>query len=224
MSRRDTIIIAVLVNAGLLMILFATAIRSDVDKKPKVSGQQSTLCEATVKPELVQEDILADYAAPPTLVVSSDELIFDEIAEYEPAPVVVAENRQISPPPQPLQEPVKEQPSFANVTVKKGDALEKIARANGTTVAAIMQANSLGSSQLKIGQVLRVPLGGSTRPAPRQSPSMHAGGDYYIVKEGESPWLIASRNNVSLSDLLRLNGLDEQKAKRLRPGDRLRIR
>lgn len=227
MSRRDTIIIAVLVNAGLLMILFATAIRSDGEKKPKISDQ-TTLCEATVvQPEPAeQEDILADYAAPPTLAAPTEELVFDEAIQSEPAPVAVEENVLLSPQPQPLPEPVKEQPSHVNVTVKKGDALEKIARANKTTVAAIMQANSLSSTQLKIGQVLRVPLSGSVKPSQKKSaaPTAPADGNYYIVKEGDNPWVIASRNNVTVSELLRLNGLDEQKAKRLRPGDRLRIR
>ena len=48
--------------------------------------------------------------------------------------------------------------------------------------------------------------------------------DFYVVKEGDSPWAIALSNGIRLDELLKLNGLDEQKARKLRPGDRLRIR
>ncbi len=102
--------------------------------------------------------------------------------------------------------------------------LEKIAKANQTTVAAIMKANNMSSTQLKIGQVLRIPVGqkgGSSILTPAGTPAQ---GEFYVVKEGDSPWLIASRNKINLEELLRLNNLDEQKAKRLRPGDKLRIR
>ncbi len=46
---------------------------------------------------------------------------------------------------------------------------------------------------------------------------------YYIVKKGDSPWSIAMKNNLKLDDLIKLNNLDNEKAKKLRPGDKLRI-
>lgn len=115
-----------------------------------------------------------------------------------------------------------------NITVKKGDFLEKIAKANNTTIASIMQANHMSSTQLKIGQVLKVPLldgnKGDKRASLTELTASQEEGVYYIVKEGDNPWMIASRNKINLEELLRLNGLDEQKAKRLRPGDKLKIR
>ncbi|ETR79672.1 Membrane-bound lytic murein transglycosylase D precursor [Chlamydia pneumoniae B21] len=48
--------------------------------------------------------------------------------------------------------------------------------------------------------------------------------NYYIVQEGDSPWTIALRNHIRLDDLLKMNDLDEYKARRLKPGDQLRIR
>jgi peptidoglycan DL-endopeptidase LytF len=108
------------------------------------------------------------------------------------------------------------------VTVKKGDVLEKIAKAHQTSVTALMKANNLSSTQLKIGQVLKVPAKEGSPPVLSAQPS--AAMEYYIVKEGDSPWLIATKNHVKVDELLKLNNLDEQKARKLRPGDRLRIR
>lgn len=48
--------------------------------------------------------------------------------------------------------------------------------------------------------------------------------EYYIVKSGDNPWTIAHKHHMQVEELLRLNNMDEVKAKRLRPGDRLRIK
>ncbi|MCC5831561.1 MAG: LysM peptidoglycan-binding domain-containing protein [Chlamydiales bacterium] len=212
MSRRDTIIVAVLVNAALLMILFATAVRSD--KKEIDPRKQPTQLAQAPKERTVEEDFFSTSV--PTFAEPHDE------------PISFTEEIQLAyTPPQPIEEkkPVEKPRPHSNaryvdVTVKKGDFLEKIANANNTTVAAIMEANNISSTQLKIGQVLKVPLSDSK---PKQ-PVKQNEGEFYVVKEGDNPWLIASRNNLRLDELLRLNGLDEQKARRLRPGDRLRIR
>ncbi len=215
MSRRDTIIVAVLVNAALLMILFATAVRSDkTEEQPR---KQLQLAQNPPAERTVEEDLFNQYASSvPTFAQTQDEPIsFTEEIElaYTP-PKPVEEKKAV--------EKAKPQTHarYVDVTVKKGDFLEKIANANNTTVAAIMEANNMSSTQLKIGQVLKVPLSESK---PKQS-VQPAEGEFYIVKDGDNPWLIASRNNLRLEELLRLNGLDEQKARRLRPGDRLRIR
>lgn len=44
-------------------------------------------------------------------------------------------------------------------TVKSGDTLTKIAKANGTTVKAIQSANNLSTTQIKVGQKLKIPAG-----------------------------------------------------------------
>jgi peptidoglycan endopeptidase LytF len=240
MSRRDTIIIAVLVNAALLMILFATAIRSGDPKEEKkaVNPNNATLAQVSPAQSLDQEDLLNEYIVDVPTVTESrgdSQLAFeDQELPLVPlstlaAPTPIQEiPSAISSPPQhivQLESPktVSEE-TFVNVTVKKGDVLEKLAKANNTTVSAIMKANHLSSTQLKIGQVLKMPLKGEKKGSSALNVSSQIEGDYYIVKEGDSPWLIASRNKINLDDLLRLNGLDEQKAKRLRPGDKLRIR
>ena len=61
------------------------------------------------------------------------------------------------------EEQPREEGRFADVTIKRGDALEKIARANGTTVEAIMKANNSKNDRLRIGQILKVPVGDNKR-------------------------------------------------------------
>lgn len=213
MSRRDTIIIAVLVNAGLLMVLFATATRSG-EKKEKPPRQIELAKELPTKKKRVEkapilEDDLLDEFLSPTFDEHTEEIALAELEAPEPKPV-----------PKPVvAAPVVEE-NTVRVTVKSGDFLEKIARANNTTVAAIMKANNLSTTNLRVGQVLNVPV----REQKIETQAVSAEGEYYVVKEGDSPWLIASKNRIRLEDLLKMNGLDEQKARRLRPGDRLKIR
>ncbi|MCC6128147.1 MAG: LysM peptidoglycan-binding domain-containing protein [Chlamydiae bacterium] len=47
---------------------------------------------------------------------------------------------------------------------------------------------------------------------------------YYTVKVGDNPWTIAMKHNMKVEELLRLNGLNEEKARKLKPGDRLRTK
>lgn len=211
MSRRDTLIIAVLVNAGLLMVLFATAMKSDRKKEQIAIASPAPIAHVAQEP-------LAQLALTPTLPLA----LVEEIVIPEMAPVVVH--------PTPAPVPVASTVSPSNqtlvaVTVKKGDFLEKIAKAHNTSVAAIMKENHLSSTQLKVGQVLQVP-GKGVPPTTSATESLKElpATEYYVVKDGDNPWLIASKNHVRLEELLRINGLDDQSARRLRPGDRIKIR
>jgi peptidoglycan endopeptidase LytF len=260
MSRRDTIIIAVLVNAGLLMVLFATAMRSN----KKEENQGAELADASPTKEMVSSfqgnDLMQPLAMPESNILdaplslqapamgNSGDLFDGALATTEEIDIPIATNSLPAAPVQaaptlvapPVAAPLVVTPavkkeesvvaSNATVTVKKGDVLEKIAKNNGTSVAAIMKTNNLQSTNLKIGQVLKMPAGSvkkeSAAVAKTSTPASgtSSSSEYYTVKEGDNPWLIASRNNVKLDELLKLNGMDEQKAKKLRPGDRLRIR
>ena len=50
--------------------------------------------------------------------------------------------------------------------VKSGDNLGKIAKANGTTAKAIQAANNLKTTQIKVGQKLKLPARTTPAPAP----------------------------------------------------------
>ncbi len=124
----------------------------------------------------------------------------------------------------PIPEPVAPPPSttFGEVTVKKGDSLEKIAKAHQTTVDQLIKSNHLTGHFLKIGQVLKIPA--EKTKVLDKKPVVDLGPEYYTMKVGDNPWAIAMKHQMKVEELLRLNGLNEERARKLKPGDRLRTR
>ncbi|WP_080121710.1 LysM peptidoglycan-binding domain-containing protein [Chlamydia suis] len=249
MNRRNTMIIAAAVNAVLLAVLFITARHSEpeIEYSPKIAPIKilepvPIVEKASEKPEKKPEVIAKPAQIIRNPVVSKPVVSKAELAaqfadknitpgkeppasSQEPslAPEVVeASAPEIPVVPAQGVDKVAEKETFSTVVVKKGDFLERIARANHTTVSALMQLNDLSSTQLQIGQVLRVPK--TQKPEKDLQVKTPNPEDFYVVKEGDSPWAIALSNGIRLDELLKLNGLDEQKARKLRPGDRLRIR
>lgn len=249
MNRRNTMIIAAAVNAVLLAVLFITARHSEpeIEYSPKIAPIKilepvPIVEKASEKPEKKPEVIAKPAQIIRNPVVSKPIVSKAELAaqfadknitsgkeppasSQEPslAPEVVeASAPEIPVVPAQSVDKVAEKETFSTVVVKKGDFLERIARANHTTVSALMQLNDLSSTQLQIGQVLRVPK--TQKPEKDLQVKTPNPEDFYVVKEGDSPWAIALSNGIRLDELLKLNGLDEQKARKLRPGDRLRIR
>src|SRR5258706_15912769 len=55
-------------------------------------------------------------------------------------------------------------------SVKSGDTLTKIAKANGTTVRAIRAVNNLRTDRILVGQKLKIPPAGST-PSATENPA-----------------------------------------------------
>lgn len=252
MSRRDTIIIAMLVNACLLALLFILAVNTDgdhvidhpeitktiVDHYPQapVSRPQTqnpiVLLDTSVHDEV--DNFLKDLAS--ENVAESILMDDDGFIELKKDVNTVAKR--------PVKKEVLQTSNDANyveVTVKRGDALEKIARSNGTTVEALKKANNLTSAKLSIGQILRVPLSEkidvepakTVQTAAVQSPkatekkapvAVASDVQYYVVKSGDNPWNIAKQFNVKFEDLLRLNNLDEERARNLKIGDRVRVK
>jgi peptidoglycan DL-endopeptidase LytF len=245
MNRRETIILAALVNAGLLLVLFATARHrgeSPIAATPEtsvvsVAPMDQPVLVATPTPEPLLEVAEADpvLSAAPMAAVTTPAVppSTSYFVPQPPTPVTVIPT--IVPPSEVEPVAARETPAAASsgtVTVKKGDVLERIARRNGTSVAQLMQVNGLTSTSLKIGQVLKLPAGSqpaastATATATKSSPAAATteGAAHYTVKQGDNPWLIANRNSIAVSELLRLNSLDEKSARRLKPGDKLRVR
>lgn len=230
MSRRDTIIIAVLINVGLLTILFATA----RNMEPEVLATQPAREQVSESQEprhvvavTTGSSPAANQSAPPSTQrpAQRQRAVRDEVdrvlASYEtrqPSSETEVDPMAVTTQSEP------ESPEFAEVTVKRGDSLDKIARSNNTSVETLVALNSLRSTRLSIGQVLKVPLSerdeastaATAQPAPVEP-------KFYVVQSGDNPWTIARRHGIQLEELLRLNDLDEAKARRLRPGDRIRI-
>lgn len=230
MSRRDTIIIAVLINAGLLILLFATSLKSDYKEESSivlapppaatVVEEEKPVAMQTETPPVVDEveNAIRQYSTP--------------IAAADPAPVKPDFTQDLQAiggmqsPSLPAEAPVEKESGYKEVKVKKGDVLERIARQNRVSVEEIMKINNLSSTRLKIGQTLKIPTKkGSSLSPPR--PLTQAGEEssqYYTIKNGDNPWTIAVKNHMKVEDLLKLNNLDEEKARRLKPGDKIRIK
>lgn len=83
--------------------------------------------------------------------------------------------------------------------VRKGDSLWKIAKRFSTTTRAIQSVNGLRTTRLQIDQSLKVPAGSSSGA----STTVRT----YRVKRGDSPYLIAQRHRMDLSDFLKVNRL-----------------
>lgn len=254
MNRRDMIIVATLMNTGLLAVLFMMAIQSDntsSNESPVVSQAipQAQIAESTI-PSSVLEPILPHESSipmaktsrhdeldkvintysnvvPPTPVIMEDDLFQDEVKEE---PLVAARAvHQVGNVEEP--EVVASSSSDFDVKVKSGDSLDKIARANKTSVKAIKRANNLQNDKLKIGQVLKIPKGSDVdepkvqvAKATRVEPQTSSGSEFYTIKSGDNPWKIAKQFGVRFDQLLKLNGLDEAKARRLKAGDKIRVR
>lgn len=239
MNRKNTILLAVLINAGLLVVLFVTALTTqeevsippthEMAAAPKntpdaapLFGDEIDLAmrqapTADVLPQVVPDPSANAKPAEQTLVHQLPPLVPEAASAAAPIEVPVAAS------------PVKSDAPFAQVTVKKGDTLEKIAKANKTTVDEIIKLNHLSSSFLRIGQTLKIPAAKSAvakavKAAAPEKRAVESGPDYYTVKVGDNPWTIAMKHHLKVEELLKLNGLNEEKARKLKPGDRLRIR
>ena len=98
--------------------------------------------------------------------------------------------------------------------VKSGDSLWIIARHYGTTTKKIQGTNKLSSTNLYIGQVLKIP-GRNIENASGKSLGT------YMVKRGDSPFTIAKLHNMPLGHFLRINRLTPRS--KIYPGQKLYI-
>ncbi|HRD55167.1 MAG TPA: LysM peptidoglycan-binding domain-containing protein [Parachlamydiaceae bacterium] len=263
MNKRDIIIVAVLLNTGLLSMLAMMAIHTGESfeeshessmiayEKPKetVSKETTFIAQNTSVAADEWDNVLKDYvlsARTETALAEEDE--FEKEAESpkkvvkESVPVKkatpVAEKPVVlsATKPQPAA-PILEKSAASKtgktieITVKKGDALEKIARSNGTTAEQIRALNNLKSDRLAIGQQLLIPVDNKitlkqpVQPIPSLSSSLPSHEEeYYVLKSGDNPWKIAKQFKVKFEDLLKMNNLDEEKARNLKIGDRIRVK
>lgn len=237
MNRRDIIIISVLLNASLLAVLFFMARNGEEEKfmeqveivqevaavpqivSTSITAKNQQLVVSQSKDEI--DDVLRDYAVPLSSLATLDE----ESEKEEDSDVFTLDV---------LRERESQSDRYVEVTVKRGDALEKIARANGTTVEAIKKLNRLNTEKVFVGQILRIPIGEKKSDAdPKSSLSSRktedsskvlAEAEYYVIKSGDNPWKIAKLYHVKFDELLRLNDLNEEKARNLKVGDKIRVR
>lgn len=100
---------------------------------------------------------------------------------------------------------------YQTYTVRSGDTLYKIANIYGMSVDELIQINNLTTTNLTVGQVLKVKqnyfsdisLGSACYGTGYQEPTYLT----YTVKNGDSLYVIARRYNTSVENLIKLNNL-----------------
>ena len=108
----------------------------------------------------------------------------------------------------------------SHYTVRSGDTLYAVARRHGITLSQLAEANGLSvTDHLRIGQTLLIPQAGATTTTHSYSGSSRS----YTVRSVDTLSAIAHRFGVSLSALLRANGLSSAQAGHLRVGQKLII-
>ena len=224
MNRKDIILVAVLINMGLLVILFTSALKSNahLDSDAGILASGSKVATESVQiakseDSLDQVDkILTQYVQKEQVLVTKPV----EMVEKNAAQKQVSEEVSLI--------PSLQGEEFKEVIVMQGDFLEKIAKRYQTNVEEIMKINQMKNTNLRIGQILYVPnipaVADSTVSFAKNTSIEMPKSEYYIMKKGDNPWSISIKNHMKLEDLLKLNNLDENKAKKLKPGDKLRIR
>ncbi len=210
MSRRDTIIVAVLINACLLIVLFATAVTKKEDN-PFVAKQTQELIPKV--PEITVQDIERESKQESAFALAKTQLSKPSLPETFQKSVPMEE-------PKPTPRKVAPEPECIQITVKRGDYLERIARENNTKVEEIMRLNELATTQLRIGQVLKIPASGAKK---QEMSSDQPVIKQYVVKSGDTLWHIAKKHNMQVSELLKINRMSSESANRLQPGDTLLV-
>ena len=101
--------------------------------------------------------------------------------------------------------------------VRRGDTLSAIALHYGASVAAIQRMNGLRNTIIYVGQRLKVPTSGkgSSGGTASKNPVIH------VVRRGETLSYIAQRYGVSVSQIVKLNGIKNRSL--IRTGQRLII-
>ena len=103
--------------------------------------------------------------------------------------------------------------------IKKGDTLGAIARKNNTSVASLQKMNGLRSTKLSIGK--RLIVAQTAKPVVKEeetaqiSTTQTSNGEvqntYYRIKKGDTLGAIASRNNTTVAQLQKMNGMRSTK-------------
>ena len=221
MSRKDTLISAILINIALLGFLFILAVpvqdavQTDASSMVQEVAFSSPSIDEIAKPQDMQES--KHIQETPVAASSSYDELDELLSQFKKPEEAPPEKTPEKPPEKPVQKdktPVASE-GFQLVTVSEGDYLGKIAKKYGTTVAKIKAMNSLTSESIRVGQQIKVPASAKT---------VTIEDEFYTLKNGDNPWKISKQFNVPFYKLLEINNLDQDKALRLKPGDKLRVR
>jgi peptidoglycan DL-endopeptidase LytF len=231
MNRKDTILVAVLINAGVLVVLFTSALKNkNVEKmalheEPIAMVQEAKLEAPSIMKDEIDLAIEQAKKEQETNAIATQEPQQNEIVFDKEIPQDIAKVEQAATPSTPVV-------NFIDYSVKKGDFLAKIAKRFNVSVEEIMKANNLKNSNLRIGQVLKIPQASKSiaaattekakvSHAPQESSIGHK---FYTIRPGDNPWTIAKKHNMRVDELLKINNLTPEKAKQLKVGDKLKVK
>jgi LysM repeat protein len=123
---------------------------------------------------------------------------------------------------------------FTSYTIRPGDTLDKIARANGSTVSKLKAFNKLSSDLVRAGDLLSIPVSDAPPTAPEtnaaptvattvsSSTGSGAKNDFkHVVAAGESLTTIAQKYGVKMGDIALANQIRNPRL--IRPGQELMI-
>ncbi len=106
--------------------------------------------------------------------------------------------------------------------IKKGDTLWSISNEMGVNIGALTAWNKLHpETKLMPGDQLKIKVAGGDSPSATSQNEKRKREITYVVKKGDSLWSIASRYNVSVSEIKHWNNLDGND--RIYPSERLKL-
>lgn len=227
MTKREIILFSILINSGLLALLFVTAVKTDPESAPLLTTVQEKQPFALTSASAGVPSIGAIAAMEEEVTVEPLDEVDQVLRTYlHKEPIQMATTAAVATP-SALREGAKGMHTV-EVTVKRGDMLEKMAKSYGTTVEAIRRENQLTTDKLRIGQLLKITVGDNKPSVALQEPAKSGATSdqmvYYTLKSGDSPWKVAKQYQVPFEELLRLNQLNEESAKNLKVGDKIRVR
>ena len=123
--------------------------------------------------------------------------------------------------------------SWMRYTVKSGDVLGTIAQRHNTDVATLKKVNKLRNNNIRIGDVLLIPVASSNdeeyglsadnrlEKTQKKLDNRAEIVEQYFVQPGDSFWTIARRYNVKVAQLAKWNGMASRDP--LRVGKQLKI-
>ena len=115
--------------------------------------------------------------------------------------------------------PAHKQETIEHV-VRPGDSLWNIAKRYGTTTREIERINRVTSSNITLGQVLKI-VPGEPPPQAKVEPPKPRHGKTYAVRKGDTLQSIAKRHNTTVERLLALNNIKPHS--KLQPGQKLLV-
>lgn len=124
--------------------------------------------------------------------------------------------------PRPSSGTKPKKPTMVTYKVRPGDNLSVIAARSNTTVSQIMKDSHLSSTTIHPGQTIKVRYTPKGYKAPKGG-SGSGSGKTHTVTSGQTLSGIAAKYGVTTSSLMKANGLSAADARKIRPGQKLKI-